>query len=140
MSEGQGGSPCTDLMRPGHYLLQVWARLRIGSCNQLCWPLRPAGQSDVLRIACIPGEEEAATGHAKSASRPPINRQGQEGAKGMDLVITADSGGAGLDMDDREGSPGDWLLARKSGRKQWEIDPSGSYATSRANCSGHAPD
>ena len=46
----------------------------------------------------------------------------------------------GLDMDYGEGSPGDWFLARNSGRKQWEIDPSGSYATSEGKLLWHAPE
>ena len=109
MGEGQRGSPCTHLMRPGHYPLQVWARPRIGSCNQLRWPTRPAGQSDVLRVACIPGEEEAATGCAKSAGPPPVNHQGPEGAKGTDFVVRAESGGERLDIDD-------------GGRVPWRLD------------------
>ena len=88
MDEGHGGSPCTDLMRPGHYPLQVWAQPHIGSCKQLHWPPRPAGQSDVLRVACIPGEEEAATGCAMSAGPPPVKRQGPDGAR----VQTSSSG------------------------------------------------
>ena len=101
----------------GHYPLQVCARPRVGSCKQLRWPPRPAGQSDVLRVACILGDEEAATGCAKSTGPPPINRQGPKGAKGADFVVRAESGGEGLGMDDRGRVPWRLALSKELGKE-----------------------
>ena len=100
MDECQGGSTCQHLMMPGHHPLQVCARPRRGSFNQLRRSPRPTGQSDVLRVAFIPGDEEAVTGRSKSSSPPPVNRQGPDGAKSTDFVVRAENGGKGLDMDD----------------------------------------
>ena len=44
-----------------------------------------------------------------STGPPPVKRQGPEGSKGADFVVRAESGGEGLDMDDR-------------GRVPWRLD------------------
>ena len=87
MGDDQGGSPRTDLMRSGHYPRQVSAPPRIGSGNLLRQPLRYAGRSDVLRIAFIPGDAEAATGLAKRVGPPPVNPQGPDGLKSTDSLV-----------------------------------------------------
>ena len=69
-----------------------------------------------MRVACIP-EEEAATGRAKSAGSPPINRQGPEGAKGADFIARAESGGEGLDMDDGGRVPWRLVLSKELGKE-----------------------
>ena len=112
MGKGQGGSPHMDLIRYGHYSPRVWARVRIGSWNQSCWPPRH-GWSDVLHVAFIPGDEEAATGHAKSVGLPPVNPQGPDGEKGTVFVVRAEDGGEGLDMDDKGRVPCRLVLSKE---------------------------
>ena len=119
MGDDQGGSPRTDLMRSGHYPRQVSAPPRIGSGNHLRQPLRYAGRSDVLRIAFIPGDAEAATGLAKRVGPPPVNPQGPDGAKSTVSVVRAEKGGEGLDMDDRGRVPWRLVLSQEL-RKETE--------------------
>ena len=98
----------------------------------MCQPPRRTEPTDVMCIAFIPGDEGVVMGRAKSVGPPPVNPQGPDGPG--QRVQSLSSGQRmevrGLTWMTVEGSSGDWFLARNSGRKQREIDASGSDATS----------
>ena len=68
-------------------------------------------------IAFVPGDEEAATGRAKSAGLPPVNPQGHDGAKSTVFVVRAENGGEGLDMDDGGRVPQRLVLSKELGKE-----------------------
>ena len=117
VGEHQGGSPCSDLMRPGHYPRQIRSRPRVGCRNHLRQPPRYTWMPDVLCIAFVPGDKEVAASRAKRAGPPPVNPQSPDRAKSTVFVIRAENGGKGLDMDDGGRVPWRLVLGQELGKE-----------------------